>query len=330
VSAGGGCPYGCGEPMTAETFRAALLPWIPPGAPVAITDVPVHRNVGDLFILAAAHHLFRTLGCRIVYAAGVRDYSPRAARRVVTAETVIVGLGGGNFGDLYPRYQRLRERVAADFPHHRMVILPQTLHVRDRAAFRQKAASLANHRDVRIAVRDRASLDLAGDLTPHVQLLPDIVDALGADAIAEVPPLERPGPDIRRLLDSHGTFHLLRQDAERAGPSRGRSNEWTDVLPGFTLRLAMAAGLMTTGPAVVRAGVHGRWATAAAVTLADVVRRLRHCERVVTDRLHGAIAARLAGRPVTLIDNSYGKLRGYYDTWWCDDPSMTFDAGTGS
>jgi pyruvyl transferase EpsO len=43
---------------------------------------------------------------------------------------------------------------------------------------------------------------------------------------------------------------------------------------------------------------------------------------VVTDRLHGAIVARLAGRRVTLLDNSYGKLAAYHDAWWHDDPDV--------
>jgi pyruvyl transferase EpsO len=44
--------------------------------------------------------------------------------------------------------------------------------------------------------------------------------------------------------------------------------------------------------------------------------------RIATDRLHGAILARLAGRPVTLIDNSYGKVTAYYEAWWQDDPAV--------
>jgi pyruvyl transferase EpsO len=44
---------------------------------------------------------------------------------------------------------------------------------------------------------------------------------------------------------------------------------------------------------------------------------------VETDRLHSAIVARLAGRPVTLVDNSYGKLSAYYDAWWTNDPEVT-------
>ena len=47
---------------------------------------------------------------------------------------------------------------------------------------------------------------------------------------------------------------------------------------------------------------------------------------VITDRLHGHIMCLLMGIPHFVLDNSYGKVRGYYDAWtsstqlarWCD------------
>jgi exopolysaccharide biosynthesis predicted pyruvyltransferase EpsI len=83
-----------------EPDRLAIIrTWIPRGSDVAITDVPVHRNVGDLFILAAATRLFADLGCRVVYRAGLRDYRTGAARRAIGRDTKIVGLGGGKKRD---------------------------------------------------------------------------------------------------------------------------------------------------------------------------------------------------------------------------------------
>ncbi len=55
---------------SAESVRAALARWIPRGAEVAILDVPVHRNIGDLFILAATRWLLAEMQCPVVYSAG--------------------------------------------------------------------------------------------------------------------------------------------------------------------------------------------------------------------------------------------------------------------
>ena len=75
--------------------------------------------------------------------------------------------GGGNFGDLY-RYQRHREKVVRAYPGHRIVILPQTVHFRDREQLRKSAERMRGHPDLHLFVRDRRSLDLAQGGVPRV------------------------------------------------------------------------------------------------------------------------------------------------------------------
>ena len=70
----------------------------------------------------------------------------------------MIGLGGGNFGDLYPRYQSLRTRVVADFPSNRIVVLPQSIHFARQEGIDARLAPLRRHSDLRIAVRDAPSL----------------------------------------------------------------------------------------------------------------------------------------------------------------------------
>jgi pyruvyl transferase EpsO len=306
-------------------WRAAIEGWIPSGSDVAIIDVPVHRNIGDLFILAATRRLLADMGCRLVYAAGTRDYRTAAARRAMTPDTVIVGLGGGNFGDLYPRYQTLRERVVSDFPDHRVVVLPQTIHFRNADAFEQSAGCLRRHRDLRVAVRDVASFEIARQITPHTALMADTVDVIGR-AVVAAHRRAMPLSASRGLLTPEGTLVLLRRDDEPSGARDGqRGVDWGDLFPAFTTRLAAAAALMPLASARLSVRLHERWAALATTLLNDAVAIMGQANRVVTDRLHGAIAARLAGRPVTLIDYSYGKLAKYHDVWWRDDPSMTVE-----
>lgn len=309
-------------------WRVAIEAWIPPESDVAIFDVPVHRNVGDLFILAATRHLLNDLGCRVVYASGVRDYHPAAARRAITPDTIIVGLGGGNFGDLYPKYQTLRERVVGDFPGHRIAVLPQTIDFRDARVLERSADRLRRHHDLRIAARDAASLGIARRFTPQTALLADIVDVIGP-AVVEASDRVGSGVVARRLLSSDGTLMLLRRDHERSQAGDGqRGVDWGDLFPGFVTRLAMAAAVMPVAPASLSSRLHGVWAALATTMLVDAVAIARQASRVVTDRLHGAIVARIAGRPVTLLDNRYGKPAAYYDAWWRGDPSITLGPRT--
>ena len=306
----------------AEDARAALARWIPRGAEVAIIDVPVHRNIGDLFILAAARWLLAEMQCRLVYSAGVRDYRRSAARRAITPGTVIVGLGGGNFGDRYPKYQRLREQVIDDFAGHPIVVLPQTLHFRAPAALGRGVERLGRHGNLRIAARDVASLAIARQITRHVTLMADIVDVVGP-AVAASRCVPR-ALTAHRLLTQDGTLVLRRRDGERGGGRMARRGyDWPDLFPGYAPRLAVAAAMMSVAPAGLSARLHEQWASLATGLLIDTVAVMRQASRVVTDRLHAAILARVAGRPVVLVDNSYGKIAAYYDAWWRNDPAVT-------
>lgn len=41
---------------------------------------------------------------------------------------------------------------------------------------------------------------------------------------------------------------------------------------------------------------------------------------IVTDRLHGGIVSSLLGIPHVMLDNSYGKVHGFYRTWFDGAP----------
>lgn len=303
-------------------MRSTLSAWIPRGSDVAIIDVPVHRNAGDLFILAATIRFLGDLECRIVYRAGIRDYRTNRARRSIGRNTVLVGLGGGNFGDVYPRYQGLRERIVADFPANRIVILPQTVHFADPRARQLAAHRLGRHTDLRIAVRDRASLEAVRDFTPHVELLPDVVHALGASHHAPGDLTSASRRAVASTRDS--TVFLMRRDKEgsRALPAGHPTVDWPDIFPELFGRLVLATLLMPAAPGPLAMRLHEWWSAYARDLLSRAIAWMSGADHVVTDRLHAAIVARLAGRPVTLCDNGYGKLAAYYDAWWRDDPGV--------
>ena len=300
-----------------QRLQEGLKAWIATGSEVALIDVPVNRNAGDLFILAAADRMLSDLECETVYRAGVRDYRSNYARRQVGSKTTIICLGGGNFGDLYPQYQALRERVVADFASNPVVVLPQSVYFASDAEAVRSASILARHGDLRIAVRDRRSLDLVRSrITPQVQLLPDLVHWVQADGVKVAPSANK------------RTVALMRRDSERASESKDLSTDapqedWPQLLPGYTVKVAVAAARMSAVPLpMLGRQRHEKWALFAHRLLDQAIDRLRVTDRVVTDRLHGAIVARLGGVPVDLVDNSYGKLSAYYDAWWRGDPAV--------
>lgn len=57
------------------------------------------------------------------------------------------------------------------------------------------------------------------------------------------------------------------------------------------------------------------WRSLAAQRVQRGVDLLSTGETVITDRLHAMLLALQMGRSVVAVDNSYGKVHGYIDSW---------------
>ena len=160
-------------------------------------------------------------------------------------------------------------------------------------------------------VRDLASLKTAReDLCIEASLCPDMAFGLRA--------WRRPGPPERDIL------WLGRDDLEGLHrPQAGREIDIADWLeePESTLQSAnlLLARLVRRSPPLV-----DRLLTKALEATYDRLaqRRLRRgcslvasARAVITDRLHAHVLCVLLGVPHVLLDNSYGKVRGFYEAW---------------
>ncbi|MFM8220662.1 MAG: polysaccharide pyruvyl transferase family protein, partial [Planctomycetaceae bacterium] len=99
---------------------------LPPGTRCALALYPDHWNAGDAAIWWATKRLLGELGVGVDYACDPWNYDPRALRAALPDGPILL-LGGGNFGDVYPREQSLRIRILADFPERRIIQLPQSI-----------------------------------------------------------------------------------------------------------------------------------------------------------------------------------------------------------
>ena len=62
----------------------------------------------------------------IVYTCEIDTYSPGILEAYLV-NGIILLQGGGNFGDLWQAHQSFRERVIQDFPHKKIIQLPQSI-----------------------------------------------------------------------------------------------------------------------------------------------------------------------------------------------------------
>jgi pyruvyl transferase EpsO len=310
------------KPSLADRVRAILDPLLAGATECALLDFQNHGNVGDSAIWLGEVAYLEAIGCRIRHVCSELDYDARALRRVVGDGPILLS-GGGNFGDVWPAHQHFRERVLSDFPGHRIVQLPQSIHFGRTENARRAQRALARHRDLHLLARDHRSHALAsGWLGEAVRLCPDMVHLV--DGV--VPPRE---PDHRLLV-------LARDDHEKRDRSmaafvRPRAGDrlvvdWIDQ-PGLPQERAYHRA---------RALLNRRWLPAAplehrSLAAANVLARQRvdwgvallaRARAIVTDRLHACLLGRQIGRRVYFVDNSYAKLSSYVETWLADDPEL--------
>jgi pyruvyl transferase EpsO len=137
------------------------------------------------------------------------------------------------------------------------------------------------------------------------------------------------GPLDRDAAGQRGILWLARSDLEArelpAAPAGGAERvDWLDEPRTARWRWErQVARFGARHPAGI-AGRMARWTAGAMFgglarhRLARGVRLLAPARAVITDRLHAHILCLLLGIPNVLLDNIYGKLRAFHETWTAD------------
>ena len=290
---------------------AALRPLLPSDGAYALLGFPNYANVGDSAIWLGTLVCLRALGYPAPsYVCDDASYSREHLAQRLGNGTILLQ-GGGNLGDLWEQHQRFREAVIAAFPDNPIIQLPQSIWFQDPAALARARAVFDRHRNLTLLVRDEQSLRLArNEFRAPSMLCPDLAFGLG--------PMQRPLPAGRKVV------WLARSDREAAPASQpppGARVETVDWLTERQPQKLLARGL-------ARRGLLPAWTYdwLARRRLQRGVRLLSRGDVAITDRLHGHILCLLLGIPHALLDNSYGKVRNFHETWtrecgltrWCD------------
>lgn len=280
-----------------------ILNVIPPESNIYYIDYPVHGNGGDLLIMKGTEAFFRDHRIRVRARYSVLDFPDRL---IIPKDHIIVLHGGGNFGDLYPAHQRLREKIVRDYTGHRIVMLPQTIFYKNESAMERTAEAFNRHPDLHLYVRDTMSLDIAQDRfqTCASYLSPDMAHQLW--------------PIRRRDVPSKELLCFLRTDIEKtAEQERLEASGQGDCLDWPSLYSRVEQKSIRVFGSVLRKGmpVSMMWGKYTDYLVRKAVDRFGCYRTVRTSRLHGHILSCLMDIPNVLIDNSYGKNAGYYRTW---------------
>jgi pyruvyl transferase EpsO len=300
--------------LGAEIDRV-LIPLVPDD-PFALLDFPDHSNVGDSAIWLGEMEFFKKLGRAPAYVSPTRnvDY-PRLAAAIGPKGTIFIH-GGGNFGDIWPQHQALREAVLRDLKDHRVVQLPQTLQYNDPASIARTAELIRAHGNFVLLVRDERSLELAKSNFPcEVQLCPDMAFCLGRLT--------------RGQVAAPGILALLRTDKETSGvasQSAGKLPElviadWLDEPEGTRRQEKLATMILGCMDLSIFSADRRRsryYLRLGRNRVDRGVRLLSSRQYVISDRLHAHILCTLLDIPHTALDNNYGKISGFMSAWSTD------------
>lgn len=283
-----------------------ILNVIPPHSNIYYIDYPVHGNGGDLLIMKGTEAFFKDYDIRVQARYSVLDFPDKLQ---IPKDHIIVLHGGGNFGDLYPAHQKLREKIVADYPGHRVVILPQTIFYKSETEFERTAAIFNRHPDLHLYVRDTLSLDMAQDKfkTCSLYLSPDMAHQLWPIRSTNLPEKE--------------LLCFLRTDIEKtAEQERLEAAGQGDYLDWSTLYTRVEQKSIRLFSRMLQSG--GRrlpvsliWGKYTDYLVRKAINRFSNYRTVQTSRLHGHILSCLMDKPNVLLDNSYGKNTSYYRTW---------------
>jgi exopolysaccharide biosynthesis predicted pyruvyltransferase EpsI len=302
-------------------LEATLSGLIEPGTEIAYVNLPNIGNLGDNAIYAGARRSLDRIGAKVVLALEPRAYRRAVLRRAIGERGTIVIHGGANFGDLYRKQpqQTTRRRLLRHFPDARVIQLPQTIYFRDPETSPRFIRLCREHPDFTILARDGVSVERAAGLGFETTLAPDLAFGLGA--------LDRPA------AASTPSTWIVREDVERTSepgsiePSARDWPTWREQRSGATgtrLRIDLALvrrlnRVRERAPVRARLPIarmaarrYQRVADRRVAIAADMVAEGRV---LVTDRFHGHVLACLMGIPNVLLDNSYGKNRGLFETW---------------
>lgn len=283
-----------------------------------LLDLPYFANVGDVLIWQSTLDILAELPYKCLYAASIESYQ----HREIDKNTVILFMGGGNFGDLWKRHQLFRQRVLQEYPLNPIVQLPQSVFFSDKEFLHKDVSLFSQHQgDITLCARDQRSYEFFATYYPdsELELLPDMVLSL----------------NIKRYIKpvrGNGTLYVKRDDTEKSSiteniiPCDAVIGDWPtmeapampikayDHISGYLKWIDNHFGLLT------------------AKSFADIcyknyfknyiiqsgLRFVNAYAKVFSTRLHVGVVAALLGKDTVMFDNSYGKIKGVYDLWMKD------------
>ncbi|WP_102048678.1 polysaccharide pyruvyl transferase family protein [Pygmaiobacter massiliensis] len=272
-------------------------------------DAPAYGNLGDQAIAYAickfCSNTFPNAEIYEFQEGSVIQYLSWLKRTIKPGDLIVLQ-GGGNLGNLYPRYEYIRRTIIKAFPQNRIVVFPQSIYFsNDRDGKHEIVAarkSYAANENLIIFARDSKSFQEMEMLFPEtcIELCPDIVFSLNGTVSAE----NRSGIGVCMRDDKEKTItpEQTKKIIEHLSENKVKTRKF-DTTVG------------TERP------VAGEYRESLVISK---LKEFAECEIVITDRLHGMIFSYITSTPCVAVSNSTGKSLYAYNDWLNGSKGITF------
>lgn len=281
-----------------------LVEGLPPGSKIAYIDQPIHLNVGDLLINMGLESLLSESDLNVDVRLCVHDYD--RFKCAITSDHIIILHGGGNFGDIWPEHESLRQKVLRDFKGNKVILFPQTVHFNSMKVAKACARAYLDHPDFTMYVRDPKSAEFVEQhMGITCRLAPDTAHQLWNE------------PPLLPSTIGAGKLRFFRRDLEAPKEWAETGTDWNNLRTTVDRPLQLAyryAMALNRSEKLQPQLIAGWYRRRDALVERSAAFFMRH-DSVITSRLHGAILGALVGIDVEVVDNSYGKLSRYCDHW---------------
>lgn len=312
--------------MNINSFRrlidSKLLPLI--GNRVVLLEVPYYLNIGDLLIWKGELEFLKHNNRKILYSSS--SYNMNFSKKIDPNVTILLQ-GGGNFGDLWQEPHDFRKKVIEKYPNNTILIFPQTIYYQKEEHLLEDVEFFSKHKNVIICARDEKSYNILKKYFSNNKclLLPDMAYYITIKERKKNKGriLFAKRLDVELAKDKELQYKEVPQNAEvhdwptyeghhRVSSTLAWLNRVFSLVDNFcdtkfNQKITDFYWLNIRMPKYIQIGIDF----------------LNEYDVIYTTRLHIGILGMILGKKVIFLDNAYGKLSSFYDSWLKNNSSIT-------
>lgn len=284
-----------------------------------LVDLPYHSNIGDILIWEGECCFLNSLPFKCIYSASMHTYK----KQKLTNDTIILIHGGGNWGDVWRPSQDFHLKIIQEYPDNKIIVFPQTVHYDNQQNLEYDISIISRHKNLTICTRDNVSFELLKKtyLNTKVLLVPDMAFCISTHSLLKY-----------KMKSSDIDLYLKRGDKEEVYFNINNYTNNFKVLDWPSMESKSFTALLLRGISIAQRlkifptfWVDYYAQNVARIKMIEVgVKFLSKYNTIYTTRLHGAILSVLMGKSFFLINNSYGKNKNYFQTWFYDLSDQCF------